>query len=393
MKRLAALLALALLGAGCAPFGEREPLSEMELQRVSGEVVVLRGDDRIFVDDVISLEERDVIETHDDSEAKLRLQGTRLAAMAEHGELEVIGVDSLDARSGSVLIKAEERTRLSFDQVAASTSDGIFRIDQGIATARAGVYRGEMALTSPGEPRLTVDELFEAPVTANDLPADARPYHLDITDPWDARWLADVVSLEQDLERLAKGLGNQVGKKKPGLAFFRALADVRDVGFIRPYLSESSEDLLVGFTVADNAPSSLAPAFRRAFALFEESGTWGVVAAIMDVRGGAVLADLERIIVGTGLVAGGSGGKPAFTIAAAESAESGGFPPPGGGSGSGPGGGGGGSGGGGGGGGGGGNPEPSPTPECDDVVECTVSRLNPTPTPTNGSWLQPLDLL
>ncbi len=37
-------------------------------------------------------------------------------------------------------------------------------------------------------------------------------------------------------------------------------------------------------------------------------------------------------------------------------------------------------------------PKPTATPECDDVVECTVSRLRPTPTPTDASIL-PLDLL
>lgn len=392
MRRLCLVLALSLVGAGCAPFGDREPLSEMELQRVSGDVVVLRGGERLFVDDSISLEERDVIETHDDSEAKLRLEGTRIAAMLQHSEVEVIGGDSLHARTGSVLVKAEEKTRLSFDQVVAITTSGTFRVDQGIATARAGVYRGSMSLTSPGEPRLTVTDLYEAPVTANDLPAQARPYHLDITDPWDTRWLSNIVSLQQDLERLAKGLGNQVGNKKPGLAFFRALAGVKDVGFIKPYLSESPEDLLVGFTIADNSVAPIASSFRRAFRLFDASGAWGIVAALMDVRGGALLADLERIIVGTGVVARGRGGRAAFTIAAAESAGSGGIAPsgpgaaPGGGGSQGPGGGGNGEG-------GGKKPKPTPTPECEDVVECTVSRLRPTPSPTGGPLILPLDFL
>ncbi|HVF54031.1 MAG TPA: hypothetical protein VNC78_10590 [Actinomycetota bacterium] len=305
MRKLCIGLALTLLmGTACWPLDRTEPLSEMELEAVAGDVVVLRDGERIEVGDSLPIEVGDVIETAARSEARLRLEGDRIVSLSQRSRLEVRDTDAVEGLAGHLLAQTKQPLTVYYDKVEMTTKSGTFRLDRGVATARAGVYRGTITASSPGEPRLSIGPLYEASMTANDIPPSARPYNLDVTDPWDVRLLPRVVALEEELERLGAGLSNQLGERRPTVRYFASLSDKRDVGFIKPYLREKdADDLVLGFAVAKNAGGPLEKSFSEAFSIHDDGGSWGIVAGIMDVRSRVLLADLETMIVDTGIVA------------------------------------------------------------------------------------------
>ncbi len=311
--RLHLLLAVSLFaGTACWPFDEQQPLSEMELRRESGDVRVLREGERIEVEEVLALEVGDVIETLGDSTARLRLEGDRLGEMLENSRTEVLGDASLENLAGRLLARADQPMTIVFDDVEVSGEGSLFRVDRGVATTRTAVYRGAVTMSNPGEPRLEVRKLFEATVTANDLPSATRPYRLMLEDAWDLVYLQGIVNLEEELDRLAAGLAAQLGDRKPKLGYFRALGGSKDVDVMKPYLAQPTEDLLIGFTLADNADIPFSQAFRRAFLLFRQGGTWGIAAGIMEVKPKLMLADLEDIIIATGIADPEGGGVAIF---------------------------------------------------------------------------------
>ena len=293
----------------------------MEIRAQAGTVLIHRaGEEPIEVgDQAVQLEVQDVIETGDRGLAALRLADGRDVKMQPKSEILIESTRALAAERGSVLIDAPARTSVVVDEIEASASDAQFRIDSGFGSTRVGSYSGRVSLTSPGQSPLQVPTLYQANVAAGDL-GDERPYQLDLKDPWDLDLLDAVVRLENELDLLGKGFTRQLGNDRPDVAYFRALAGGRDVSFISRYLRRRPIDLLIGFTIAENATSSLKRAFNEAFDLRDEGAAWGVAAAIMEVEPRPVIAQLEDVILGTGVVAGaGESDEAEFSVAAAQS--------------------------------------------------------------------------
>lgn len=384
MKKIALPLVVALLaGTACWPFARDEELSPMSVERAGGEGVieVLRGSEVIPVgQDEVAIRAQDVIRTAGDAEARIRLAGRRESLLGPSGRALVLGTGALELAAGSLVATAGSPTRLAMGDVALDAADGaVVRLDRGFASARAGVYRGTATAMAPGQDRLTLARLFQVSTAAGDLPPSASPYRVDPADPYDRIYLEDVIALDERLERLRAGFQSQVGGRRPGLGYFRRLADGAPVGFLRPYLRERipAADLLIGFTVARMAPGNLERQTGRAFDLYERGARWGVAAAIMRVPERPLLAELTRAITATGVVAQGTGGEPVFLASGDGQAGGPGAPGPGGG--------------GSGDGGGGGNPPPQPrpteSPTCDNEVTCTIQDIigpQPTPTPTSN---------
>ncbi|HWL64630.1 MAG TPA: hypothetical protein VNP73_01540, partial [Actinomycetota bacterium] len=253
------------------------------------------------------------------------LEGDRILRMQSHSEMVISSTRSIRPTRGNILIDAGEPTRATFDGVTASAREASFRVDRGFGTVRTGAYEGQVELASPGQSPLTVSRLFEATVAAGDLPGKSDPYRVNEKDPWDLDRLQDVVELEEELGLLAKGFSRLVGNNKPNLAYFNALADGPGVSFMRPYLKRRPVDLLIGFTIANNdRDHGLAGAFKDAFGFYDRGATWGVTAAIMEVSARPVVAQLEDVILSTGVVAAdGSGEEAVFSVASAEAADGG----------------------------------------------------------------------
>lgn len=325
MKKLAlSLAAVVLAGVGCS--GD-EGLADMELRAESGTVHVLRDGETINVGGPVELQPGDVIETKAGALASFALEG---GADARKGQLQgntrvlVRSPSSVEAEEGRLLLQVTEPTRAVVEGVTALSTDGVFRIDRGFGSVRAGVYSGSLELDAPGQGNLAVSMLYQATLVAGDLPNRTRPYRLDEGDPWDQVLLKEVVNLEQELEVLARGLGSQLGRQRPDLNYFRALSEGEKVGFMKSYLSRKPADLLIGFTIAEIADGTLERTFKAAFDLHDEGARWGVAAKILEVEPRPLVAQLERLILGTGVVsADGSGNTAKFTVAAAAASDTG----------------------------------------------------------------------
>ena len=333
MKKLALLVAAVVL-SGVACSGD-QALADMELRLVSGVVNVLRDGETINVDGPIELMPGDVIVTKEQSLAKFALEG---GSPARHGQVQgnarllVSSTTSLEAEEGEVLMQVTEPTRVEVDGVTARASDADFRVDRRFGSVRTAVYDGSVELDAPGQADLALSTLYQATIVSGDLPNQTRPYQLDEEDPWDRDLLGDVIDLEEELAVLGRGLSSQLGQQRPDLEYFRALTDGQRVDFMRDYLRRRPSDLLIGFTIARNADGSLQNAFKDAFDYFDQGARWGVAAKLMEVQPRPIVAQLERLILGTGVVAAnGSGNRAEFTVAAADASETGGavVPPPG----------------------------------------------------------------
>ena len=324
MKKLAVSLAAVVL-AGVACSGD-QALADMELRAQSGIVNVLRDGETINVDGAVELQPGDVILTKNGALAKFALEGgadARQGQILGNSRVVVRSGSAVEAEEGRLLLQVSEPTRALVEGVTARVSNGAFRIDRGFGSVRAGVYRGSIELDAPGQADLAVSALYQATMVAGDLPSQTRPYRLAAADPWDRVLLAEVVDLEEELKLLARGLGTQ-RSQRPGLDYFRALADGGNVGFMASYLKRKPADLLIGFTIAQVVDGSLERAFREAFDLYDQGARWGVAAKILDAEPRPVVAQLERLILGTNVIAAdGSGGTAEFTVAAADASESG----------------------------------------------------------------------
>lgn len=408
MKKISIPLVLCLFaGTACWPFDGGDALAAMTLRKIDkGRVEIERGAERIPVgEEDVPVEPGDVVRTFKGALAQVALEGDRLAWVggtkhlvegAPSGQMKIVDTMTVEAQTGTVMAETEEPMEVAFGDAVATAEDATFRIDRRSGSARAASYSGNVRLSAPGEANLTLDRLMEVPATAGDL-RSPQPYRLNPEDPFDRRRLEEVIELEGELGQLSAGFATQLGRQKPDLAYFSALAGgkKKKVSVMRPYLKKPAIDLLLGFTVADNSQElPFAPALRRAFHYRDEGGSWGIVAAILRAQPRALVADLQDIVVGSRVVAGGTGNEARFDVAAAQNAALGTAPQPidntgGGSQPQAPSGGGGGDDGGGGGddGGGGDEPEdPEDPPECTSGPECDVQEVRdkifPSPSPT-----------
>lgn len=401
MRKISLLAVLCLFaGTACWPFSGEDALAAMTLRKANdGRVEIVRGGDVITVGDSDeAVEPGDVVRTFEGGLAQVKLEGEREAWVggtnqavkgAAEGQMRIVDPMSVQSDTGTVMADAKESMEILFGDATATAEDALFRVDRRAGSGRAASYAGTVKLSAPGEPNITLQRLFEAPSSASDL-RNPQPYSLDPEDPFDAQELRDVIELEARLAPRAAGFASQLGQQKPNLDFFRALADGTNVNAMRPFMREPAIDLLLGFTVAVNADKmSFSDAVEQAFALRDDGGTWGVVAAILRSDPKLLLADLDAIFDASGVVADGSGGGADFSELAAEQAQAGGGPVPsdpsdpepddprdGGG-----------------GGGGGQDPDPKEPDEpedCSNTTECRVQEIRdalPSPGPTEG----PLD--
>ena len=307
---LLALAALAVVAVGVY-FGDASEFGAMTLRKIGdGKVEIHRGNEVIEVGDADeALEPQDLVVTGSDGDAILNLEEGRTLTVARKSRLRIRSTTMVEAQQGGLLATAEAPMSVLFDDVTARFSSAQFRLDRGFGSARAASYRGPVRLESPGEPRVTLRGLFQVDVAAGDLPQSSVPYQLSFRDPWDKQHLGDVVDLTQTLDQLATGFERQVGNTRPGLDYFSDLSS-GNVSFMRPYMSRSVADLLVAFTIADNAPGgSMKRSFRAAFDYLDDGASYGVAATILKAKSSPLVAQLEELIVGTGAVAadGGAG--------------------------------------------------------------------------------------
>lgn len=300
MRPLPILMTVALLAASCGD-SSVAPLESMQVQRTSedGAVEVRRGTETIEVEGGFDIEPGDVVATSGGGTAQLRLGGDRRIELAPGSSLEVLDDDSVESISGSLLVSTGPPTDVSFSGARAAASDGDFRVDTRMTTTRVGSYGAKVIVSAPGEPRATLTSLFQASVAAGDV-SRAMPYQFADDDEWDRKRLADVISLDEDLRRLAAGFENQLGRSRPDLDLYRDVTGRRDIRFMKPYLRRPPSDLVIGYVVANSSGDPLKEAFASVLSLRAADGAWGVIAAIEEVDSGPLVAQVEGLFLEQG---------------------------------------------------------------------------------------------
>jgi hypothetical protein len=332
LKRLAVLLTIALTAAGGAFYvtSQQDDIGEMTIRPLGGTVFLVRDGRSIAVKGDTTLQAGDLITTDKAGSARLRLAGARSGELSDGAKVSVTDDASLEGRSGSMLMEVGDPTVVVFDGVRAESNHGAFRIDQGFGSSRVGAYDGKVSLSRPGQSTVTVQPLYEALLAAGDLPSRTKPYRAQVDDAWDREWLATELALDRELSELGGGLAAQLSKgtSRPNVQYFGGLAG-RPAPFMKKHLRRPTAELLIGFTVGENARGLKLPAaVEQAFSLRDDGGQWGIVASILNSPPRPLLADLESVVLAA--VGGEDGGAtaPEFTLAAAAEA-TGEVPPPG----------------------------------------------------------------
>jgi hypothetical protein len=304
--RGALAVAVLLVAAGCNPFSDATGRRSMTVEPDGpGSVFVRRSGDEIEITGRFSLAGGDIVRTASPG-ARILLASDRAASVATDSRVRITDGSSLEVLGGSVLAESPRHMTVAIDDVTATTSNGVLRVELFSASAGVAAYEGEVVIAAPGQERVTLGPLFDASVTAGEI-LSPKPYQVDVDDGWDRLHLADVVELDEQLDRYADAISGQLGRTRLPGSYFRGL-EGRGAGQAMARYVESGvyspPDLLIGFTIADLDESrARGRALLRAFDLREEGGQWGVIATIMGVRSGPLVAGLADLIFVAGALA------------------------------------------------------------------------------------------
>ena len=323
---IAALLALFVVAGGACSSGDSE-LGAMTVRPLAGVVEIHRGNEVISVTDDEALEPQDVVVTGKRGLAQLELEDNNTITMVKNSEMRIRSTSAVEGQKGTLIAEGSSM-KVLFDGVESHLADAVFRLDQSFGSSRAASYSGTVHLSAPGEAGLVLSTLYEVDVAAGDLPDRPSPYDLDIQDALDQQYISEVVNLADVLD--LTGYSRQLDGSRPSLGFFSDLAGTSRVAFMKSYLSRAPADLIVGFLIAANDPNrSLKQSFVRAFRLRDAGAQWAVAATIMNVETNPLLAQLDRLILGTSVAAEGGGGSADFTFASSDGGPSSGGTDPG----------------------------------------------------------------
>ncbi|HZA39047.1 MAG TPA: hypothetical protein VFA00_00310 [Actinomycetota bacterium] len=314
MKRYAGRVGMAaatlLVAAGCNPFSDATASRSMTVEPDGpGSVFVRRAGEEVEITGRFSLADGDVVRTAAVG-ARILLHSGRAASVATVTRVRVTGGGSLEVLGGSVLADSPGHMTLSVGDVTATTNRGVFRVDLFSATAGVAAYTGDAVVASPGQEQVRVRPLFDATVTAGEI-LSPKPCVVDVDDPWDRLHLTEVVELDEQLERYADAISGQLGGGRLRGSYFLSLKGRSAGRAMDGYLESpaySPADLLIGFSIADLDSRPRARALSEAFQLRQEGGQWGVIATVMGVRAGPLVAGLEDLIFAAGALASAPGG-------------------------------------------------------------------------------------
>jgi hypothetical protein len=204
-------------------------------------------------------------------------------------ELRLTSVESVEALTGDVLVKADQEAPISVTSQGISAvpkpseavKTPIFRFDRRVSI-RVGVYTGDAAVSAL-EGTLPIPPLREGVVAARELPPAATPLTVDPRDPFDRQLLLDVIDLDADLASDSRGYEAAYGARMKSWREIARIAPGRDLSFTDEYLSDTgSADILIGviFALLLEQRSHRLPdfSFRSLMALRDQGATWGLLA-------------------------------------------------------------------------------------------------------------------
>lgn len=306
--RAAAILAVVIFVLpACSVFG-RANRTPMTIRVLSGWATIHRGDAVSKVGKQSKLQIGDRIKLSRRGVSQIRLEPGRLFELVG-GEVKVKRGDRLQLTSGRLLSSISAPGTVNVGALRINSSVGTFRVDRSLST-RVGVYKGRTDLQL-GADRLTLPRLRQAVVAEGVLPQKEKPLRLNSQDRWDKRFLQSVLDLDDRLSNFGRGLEAQLGPGT-GVEFFsRVVPGSGDLSFLNEFNSNRRSDVLIGLTVASEAvgkdAAELRPTFQKAFGLWSEGASWGLVSYELGVGQTSLFNRLLQAVGLSGILVGGQG--------------------------------------------------------------------------------------
>jgi hypothetical protein len=308
IAKAAAILAVVIFVLpACSVFG-RSNRTPMTIKVLSGSATIQRADAVTKVGKEAKLQIGDRIKLSRRGVSQIRLEPGRLFELVG-GEVKVKKGDRLQLTSGRLLSSISAPGTVNVGALQINSSVGTFRVDRSLST-RVGVYKGRTELQL-GADRLTLPRLRQAVVAEGVLPQREKPLRLSSQDRWDKRFLQSVLDLDDRLANFGRGLEAQLGPGT-GVEFFnRVVPGSGDLSFLNDFNSNRRSDVLIGLTVASEAvgndAAELRPTFQKAFGLWSEGASWGLVSYELGVGQTSLFNRLLQAVGLSGILVGGQG--------------------------------------------------------------------------------------
>lgn len=217
--------------------------------------------------------------------------GRRVARLGPSTAVEIAGRSHYLLDAGTVVIDHRhgpdarvDAGPVTVDHIGATA----VRIERGFAV-RVATFDGGTATVAASERSMTLPALHEVEVPGGSLPATSAPMALR-DDALDTAVAPALVAADRALDRRAAALDRTGGATVPA-------ALIRTLPSAPPATAVSERVLPVAIARADpSAP--LADAYARAVGLRTDGGSWGVVAALVDAKIGAVQQQLDDLLAG-----------------------------------------------------------------------------------------------
>jgi len=239
-----------------------------------------------------------VLQRGDESVVEVRPNGTAPA------ELAVSAVDRVNLLNGDVLVASSKAAPVAVESggIAAEGDDAVFRFDRRLSV-RVGVYEGAATIAAAGA-TLPVPSFREGIVSARLLPRSTRPLALNPEDPWDVRFLGDVIELNAELDAQHRGYEAAFGRRTTVADLERLFGSglaLGRLGFTRPFLSSSTHgNVLTGLALAallvKRDGGTAAGVFEQVMTLREQGASWGLIARMVSVDGNELLDAFVRAV-------------------------------------------------------------------------------------------------
>lgn len=272
-----------LLAGGC-----RRPAAvgrEGRLEPAGNVLLTARGGDPVSIRSERTLRTGDVVEVSD---------GSATVVLPDGGSLElrprtVVAFDKgPELRSGDLLVVTERAPQIVRAAGSSARAEGAVRLAQSLSL-RVATYTGSASLESGGR-SIDVPALRQVAVPAlGVLPGGANPIALAREDPWDKRFLGDVLDALDPLESLSHGFTGQVLPTDGRTAgFYRTLVPQLDAepAFQQATVEQLREpgEVLVGATIALlGRRGSFGERLAGAATFRAEGAPWALVARDQDV--------------------------------------------------------------------------------------------------------------
>jgi hypothetical protein len=284
-------VALSLTGCGFRSVSD-EPVT---LDAVRGAVVVSGGTERAAADGA-KLGKGDRVRTGATGTATLVVRGRRVV-LGGGTDVTVPDGATVDLTTGALLVDRRHGPGLTLhagDTTIDDVGEGALRVERTFSVSVAGLSAGARLRTATGS-RLSLPALYQARAAGRALPGAGAPLQLR-HDAWERSVIPKLLTDDDRLNDIAEGLDGPDAPVVP--AAFRPGNGVR------------SSDVLLAEAIGRAAGDDAA---RRARALRDQGGSWGVVAALVETSPLDVGSALSDVLKGASASTAPASGAPSRT--------------------------------------------------------------------------------